>query len=284
MERKKKQNRGLLSFAMGMGTVLLGVFLVVLPASGLFRQTQEKGRNTTGRIAVRTSPEGAVDFLIGRIGDFSSSARVSSLVLDAPYLDQRKSYPTGCESVTAVMALQYFGVEIDTEEFIDKYLPLGNAPYRDETGRLVGCDPRKSFPGDPRTEQGWGCYAPVIEQSLNDLLSDLPADPGLTVESPENKSLKELCAEYVAKGIPVILWATIDMAPPEQYLSFRIEGTEEEFQWIYPLHCLLLVGWDEDGYLFNDPAAGKKQFYSKEAAERAYEGLGRQAIVLVPED
>ena len=35
--------------------------------------------------------------------------------VDAPFIDQRDKYPTGCESVTAVMALQYAGVEITVE-------------------------------------------------------------------------------------------------------------------------------------------------------------------------
>ncbi len=51
-----------------------------------------------------------------------------------PFIDQRDKYPTGCESVTAVMALQYAGVDITVEEFIDNYLPQGNAPYTREDG------------------------------------------------------------------------------------------------------------------------------------------------------
>ena len=54
--------------------------------------------------------------------------------LDAPFIDQREKYPTGCESVTAVMALQYAGVDVTVEEFIDGYLPQGEAPHQDATG------------------------------------------------------------------------------------------------------------------------------------------------------
>ena len=268
-ERRRRRRRLLyrrLLFALGAGAVLLGISLIVLPASGLFRQPPEAAQNRSEAAAC------------------APSERVSNFMLDAPFLDQREFYPTGCESVSAVMALRYFGVEIDTEEFIDDYLPLGDAPYEDGSGELVGCDPREAFPGDPRTEEGWGCYAPVIENALNDLIGDRLDASRLTVESPENKSLSELCSEYVAKGMPVILWATIEMEPPEEYLSFFIEETGEEFHWIYPLHCLLLTGWTEDGYLFNDPSAGKGQFYPKDAAELAYDGLGRQALVLVPVD
>ena len=269
--QKRKLRRRRVLFALSAGTVLLGIFFIVLPVSGIFRKELGQEHPAMGEVP-------------GMISEFTPRPSPESFVLDAPFLDQREFYPTGCESVSAVMALQYFGVEIDTEEFIDGFLTLGNAPYEDETGRLVGCDPRESFPGDPRTEEGWGCYSPVIERALNDLLRDRFVSSPLMAESPENKSLPELCEEYVAKGIPVILWATIDMEPPEEFLTFFIEGTDEEFQWIYPLHCLLLTGWNEDGYFFNDPSAGKNQFYPREETEFAYEGLGRQALALVPVD
>ena len=44
------------------------------------------------------------------------------------------------------------------------------------------------------------------------------------------------------------------------------------------MHCLLLVGVDEESYYFNDPMAGKAVTYPKGAVARAYEGLGRQAL------
>ena len=43
-------------------------------------------------------------------------------IINVPYLDQSNAAPTGCESVTAVMLLQYLGVDIGINEFIDKYL------------------------------------------------------------------------------------------------------------------------------------------------------------------
>ena len=263
--RKQRQRNRLITLTAG--TVILVLLFLWPYYPGLLRQPTRIGRSTAGGV-----------------DRYRETQSIKSLVLDAPFLDQREEYPTGCESVSAVMALQYFGVGIDTEEFIDNYLPLGNAPYEDSSGRLVGCDPRKAFPGDPCTEGGWGCYAPVIEKALNSLIRDRSDTSRLTVENSTGKTLPELCTEYVAKGIPVILWATIDMEPPEEYLSFSIEDTGEEFLWIYPMHCLLLTGWNEDGYLFNDPSAGKEQFYPKAAAELAYSGLGRQALALVPVD
>ena len=42
--------------------------------------------------------------------------------LEAPYIDQSVKYPTGCESVSTVMLLQYLGYSLTVDEFIEKYL------------------------------------------------------------------------------------------------------------------------------------------------------------------
>ena len=74
-------------------------------------------------------------YLPWKIGE-ALSGQAPSTLLDAPFIDQRDKYPTGCESVTAVMALQYAGVDVTVEEFIDQYLPQGEAPHQDATGTI----------------------------------------------------------------------------------------------------------------------------------------------------
>lgn len=200
-------------------------------------------------------------------------------LIDAPFIDQRDKYPTGCESVTAVMALQYAGVDISVEEFIDLYLPQGNAPHYDELGNYVGANPWKEFLGSPYSEQGWGCYAPVITNAIEQVLQDRNVS-NLEVKELEGQELSTLCREYVEKEIPVILWATIDMEEPTPSSQFQLEDTGEMFTWIYPLHCLLLIGEDQDSYYFNDPLAGEKVPYDKDQVEIAYQGVGMQAVVV----
>ena len=195
-----------------------------------------------------------------------------------PFLDQREKYPTGCESVTAVMALQYIGVDVTVEEFIDDYLPQGAAPYEDDEGELVGDSPWEVFLGSPYEESGWGCYAPVIVQAVEKLLAD--RDSSRTVKDLTGISLDRLCQDYVFQGTPVMVWATIDMEEPVPSTQYLLQDTGESFTWMYPLHCLLLTGETQDCYLFNDPLVGKDVAYSKEQVERAYQGIGMQAVVV----
>lgn len=222
------------------------------------------------------SPAGRM--ILARGSEPLEGGKVPGLI-DAPFIDQRDKYPTGCESVTAVMALEYAGVEISVEEFIDGYLPQGNAPYMDESGTLVGASPWEEFLGSPYSESGWGCYAPVIAGALEQLLQDRDIKD-LSVKELEGQSLESLCRAYVDRGVPVMVWATIDMEQPVESTQFILEDTGEPFTWIYPLHCLLLTGEDGESYYFNDPLAGKNVPYSKDQVKTAYQGVGMQAVVL----
>lgn len=212
----------------------------------------------------------------------ASPGRERGYCIDAPYLDQREKYPTGCESVCAVMDLQYYGVDLSVEEFIDNYLPLGDAPHVDGQGNYVGCDPRVAFPGNPYEESGWGCYSPVIEKALVRALED-SGRKDLAVARLDGSTLEDLYGRYVSQGVPVLLWATIGMEEPVVSQTFTIQGTGEAFDWVYPMHCLLWVGEAGDSWLFHDPLDGEATPYRKDRVERAYQGLGCQAVALVPD-
>ena len=189
-----------------------------------------------------------------------------SKIIDAPFISQKPSYPTGCESVATVMALQYAGVNISVDKFIDNYL------YK--TGMIF--DPNESFGGNPRGS-GYGCYSPVIKNALDKCF----VAEGLSTYSAtelKNVSLQQLCTDYIDKDIPVIMWATIDMRPWYNGDHWYYNG--KKIQWIAPEHCLLLVGYDDQNYIFNDPWRNKQTYYRKSAVEAAYAGLFKQAIVI----
>ena len=83
----------------------------------------------------------------------SASSQPESALINAEHIYQLDKWPTGCESVSAVMAMKAAGLDITVDEFIDNYLNCTPRPF----------DPEKSFGGDPRSKSGKGCYAPVIK-------------------------------------------------------------------------------------------------------------------------
>ena len=200
------------------------------------------------------------------------------LVIDAPFIAQNPQYPTGCESVSATMALQYAGIDLTPADFIDGCLDCGPNLTNAADGRRVGPSPYDVFIGSPRSQSGFGCYSPVILRACQKAV--LGYD--VTVEDLTGASLDTLRSDYLDYGIPVIFWGTMGMKPPYNGAKWYLDdGTL--FQWIAPEHCLLLVGYTDSTYLFNDPLASKQVSYPKERVEAAYEGLGRQAIAVIPE-
>ena len=185
--------------------------------------------------------------------------------IDVPYQSQVGEYPTGCESVSAVMALRYYGMEISVDDFIDSHLKKGSNQ---------SFDPNLCFGGDPRSESGMGCYAPVIRNAVNSACKCY----SLNAETIYGASLSALCKEYIDNDIPVIIWATVNMATPKN--GKKISYNDGIIQWISPEHCLVLVGYDENNYIFNDPLQGKNVYFKRNQTETAYCGLGMQAVVI----
>ncbi len=172
-------------------------------------------------------------------------------IIDVNYISQKGDWPTGCENVSSVMLLQYLGVDIDVPAFVDEYLIRQDFETRE--GIVYGGDPHKVFCGDPRSEDGFGCYAGVIVETLNRIFAS-----GIEYAAVDETGtpMQELLDRYINENMPVIFWACIDMKEPVQGPSWRLTDTGEEFTWISNEHCMLLVGYDEDSYIFNDPYEG----------------------------
>ena len=202
-------------------------------------------------------------------------------IIDAPYIYQNVDYPNGCESVSAVMALRYFGIDMTVDDFIDNYLDMGDAPV---VGG-IGPDPTLVYCGDPRRKDGWGCHSSVIVNALDKFIDY----EKFTVSSYRGRTLDELCRRYIDRDIPVIIWATVGMvdSSAEQYWASWTTPQGKAVTYNKKLHCLLLVGYDENNYYFNDSmnlsSHGTRYIgYSKATAEKAYNILGRQSIVISP--
>lgn len=197
-------------------------------------------------------------------------------IIDVDFIDQRRKYPTGCESVSTVMALRYLGMNITVDDFIDNYLDIGKPPHMKDS-IYQGCDPWEQFPGNPYQSNGWGCFAPVIMKALK----KLPNYEDYTIQELYDYSLEQLCQTYIAKGIPVIFWASIDMKEPQITTSWKVIGSDKKIEWKSPMHCLLMTGFDQKYYYFNDPMRGKNVAYDKDRVEKVYEIMGSQAIVIM---
>lgn len=187
--------------------------------------------------------------------------------------------PTGCEAVSAVTVLNYLGVKISPEKFIDTFLE--KEPFYYVGDKLYGANPEESFAGDPYDSYSLGCFPPVIAEGII-RMKECGYNGSENIETKEitGTSLEDICKEYVNKNIPVLVWITIDMGEPKKGTSYFFDdGTE--YTWISGEHCMVLCGYDEDNYYFKDPLSdGRTVKYEKELVAQRYEEMGSRALAI----
>lgn len=193
-------------------------------------------------------------------------------IIPAPYIDQSVKYPTGCESVSTVMLLQYLGYEISVDEFIADYLEMKE--FEERQGQLYGADPNLYFCGSPYDKDSFGCYAPVICKALEKAIGE-----EYEIINETDTSMEELKQKYLDADMPVIFWACINMREPIVGPEWKLFDSGETFTWISNEHCMLLVGYDEEGYYFNDPHENRGLIhYEKELVESRHKAQYSMAV------
>ena len=201
-------------------------------------------------------------------------------IIQAPCIDQTADWPTGCESVSTVMLLQYLGIHISVDDFIKKYLPC--RPFEQRDGKLIGADPRQEFAGSPYDPDSMGCYAPVISRALQRVLTDWTEqaeNAAWRIEDLTGVPMDRICTEYLDRGRPVIFWACIDMKEPIAGPYWYLEDGRTVFSWVSNEHCMLLVGYDGKMYYFNDPWEHHGRIgYPKEVVEARHRAQYEMAV------
>ena len=207
-----------------------------------------------------------------------------TVLIPAPYISQSQNWVTGCESVSATMLLQYLGMDISVDKFIYGYLdmkPMTAGPG----GEIYGPNPNQYFAGSPYTENSYGCYAKVIQRALQNALDQYGNQIGDSFEVVDltGVSMEEICAEYLDAGLPVVFWATMGMIPSVIGPSWVVPDTGEKFSWLQHEHCMLLVGYDDANYYFNDPYNNHGTIpYEKNLTMQRHQEQYSMAVGVVP--
>ncbi len=208
--------------------------------------------------------------------DWSSNTEQKNegvVIQNVPHFTQFTSYKTACETLATCALLQYYGINMDPDLFLDGFLPIADYPETDDDGELHAESPWEYFIGDPMRKDAFGCYNGAIVRALNKIKSGL----GVALR---NKTLDTLCKDYIDKGEPVVIWATMHMAPAKKTFTW-IMPDGDDYTFISPEHALVLIGYDEKNYYFSDSLQSDAVCsYKKEAVETAYDALYKQALVI----
>ena len=195
------------------------------------------------------------------------------VIQNVPLVKQFPAYPTGCEAISAIMALQYYNETVLAEDFIDKHLKKGQLYTKND--KLYGPSPYDKFIGDPRSEQSFGCFAPVIEDALISYFGN-----SNRVQNTTGLTMDQLCALFVQNDIPVLVWVSIYMEPVGLSTVWYDENNGEKLQWRTNEHCMVLVGYDKTHYYFNDPYSGLQLRYEKSIANDRHAKFENQSLVI----
>ena len=198
--------------------------------------------------------------------EFYHTALADSFLNGIRPISQLPELPTGCEVTSLAVALNYLGIPADKQVLADRYL---------EKGPVGTVDFRKSFCGDPRDPDSFGCYAPVIVKCANAYLESIGSE--LRAHELTGTDLTGLFA-FIDAGIPVILWGTFDNTEAHPGMVWNVEG--RELTWITPEHCMVLAGYSRDFIWVADPTYGQLRIYSIPSFLVNYNALYRQAVVI----
>ena len=211
------------------------------------------------------------------------ATKASSYKIDGIPLIKQDYYKAGCESYACVMLLQGLGYDIDMEGFIDNYLILREFYYGDD-GNMYGPDMDAAYAGD--IFHGAGINCPAMAKSMNLYLKT--QKKGQTAYPFKGKTLQQLSDEYVSNGIPVMVWVTTYMDESYEKLSWVIDYVDENCErqvgdtmvWRQNEHCMVLIGYTDTEYIFNDSVAGEVVKHPKELCETRFQEIGQQSVVV----
>ncbi len=181
---------------------------------------------------------------------------------------QRPELPTGCEVTSLAQTLNFWGFDIDKTELCDKFMLISTDAYYAMN---------KAYVGDPHTEYGYGCNAPVIAQTANDYFTYIGSD--WRAYDMTGADFNDLYYQ-MSKGRPVIVWMTIGLVESEPEMQFTTESGDD-LVFTNLQHCVTIYGYDKssDTIYTADPLSGNVE-YNATQFERVYDVMGKQAVVV----
>ncbi|MFG6114136.1 C39 family peptidase [Halobacillus sp. MO56] len=191
------------------------------------------------------------------------------IIRGTPVLDQFPAYPTGCESVSVAMLLKGEGYDVSVRDVVN-VLPKGPRPYWFQ-GRFRGANPEEEFVGHPSNSNSFGAF----EKPMLKVVDHYTNGKGVKLTG---KSFNEQLA-VVKSGTPIVMWATINLLPSYQSLSWY-DKNYNKVTWQANEHAFVVVGVSENNLIVHDPYIGERVVYDKELVKERWNEMGRRAITI----
>ena len=206
-------------------------------------------------------------FILSFSSVYSKTLPIEYIIENVPIINQFPELPSGCEATALTMLLNYSGKSITKIE-VATNMPKGPLPYYKDD-KVIGPNPSESFIGTPFDAHSYGIY----HEPIVDMIENYMPNRSLNLTG---KSFDEIL-EVVANGNPVMVWASINMIPLsyKSYWQFE-DGTF--FNWPSNEHAMVIIGYNENNVIINDPYTGRRQNYNKDIFIHRWTELGNQAV------
>lgn len=245
---------------------------------------EESGATDTTSASVSTSAEEAVAVLTEEIPMttepatqpfsidifFSEKNEIpdSYVIEGVEAIMQEPELPTGCEVTALAEVLNYLGFDIDKVELCDNFMPVD---YEGAVNMYY------AYIGDPKSNNGFGCYAPVIVKTAYEYFESVDS-PCYAVDIT-GTDFKGLLFQ-ITQDRPVIVWTT--MGQRETYPNYKwTAGNGEDMVFNDYQHCVAIYGYDLNaGVVYTaDPLVGNTT-YEMSRFETIYDIMYKQAVVI----
>ncbi len=190
-----------------------------------------------------------------------------SKLLDVPLINQmdKPLLYNGCEVTSLAMILNYNGINVTKNELANN---IKTVPFTYNDGKKG--NPNVGFVGDMAHGPGLGVYnGPVFE-----LAQKYAGEKAINLtNSPFTDLLKK-----VSQGHPVWIITTSSFAPVAAFQTW--DTPQGKIDITFSEHSSVITGYDENYIYVNNPYGEKNQKLPRTAFIKAWEQMGKQAIVV----
>ena len=205
--------------------------------------------------------------------------KITEVLIPVIPLLQLPELPNGCEITALTALLNYYGYPVLKTEMADTYLK--KEPFVRKNGKLYGANPYKAYAGNPRSKsEGFFTYSPPILEAANNYF-DVVAGDDYTLDI--SGSSREEIMHRINRGVPVLIWVTLDLRKPNIKYSWYFHDTGERFDSPTNLHAVVLNGYDGENVHVMNPLVGQTK-YKADAFFKSYQELGSHAMVVVKKE
>jgi uncharacterized protein YvpB len=190
-----------------------------------------------------------------------------SKLLDVPLLNQmdKPMLFNGCEVTSLAMILNYHGIEVTKTELAQN---IKTVPLTYSNGKKG--NPNAGFVGDMETGPGLAVYNGPVFELAQKYVGDRTVN---LTDSPFTDLLKK-----VSQGLPVWIITTSSFSPVSVFQTW--DTPQGKIDITFSEHSVAITGYDENYIYVNDPYGEKNKKVDRDNFIKAWEQMGKQAIVI----